>query len=165
MTYLCRLLTIIVLLVLFTAGSKSHVSANLNIVSASKNQNHEGLYSGGSGETIEAAVVINATNSLVGIAAEYQYVSSKCGRRNIDWKLKLQAHLEKNGRHYDVLTVELKKGDRLLFYKGLFYGGIEVKIRRSLLRPGFSQCFLSIWASPTEAYDSIFSMASKRWRR
>jgi hypothetical protein len=84
MTHRCRLLTIIVFLVFFTAGSKSHVGANLNIVSASKNQSHEGLYSGGSGERVEDAVVINATNSLVGIAAEYRYVSSTCGRRNID---------------------------------------------------------------------------------
>ena len=82
------------------------------------------MYGGGTGETIEDAVITNATNSLVGIAAEYRYVSSKCGRRNLDWKLKLQAHVEKDGRHYDVLTVELKNGDVRSFYFDItkFYG-------------------------------------------
>lgn len=129
--------TIIALLTIFSPGNRSHGSgtihfrsltaenmANLRTARSSQNDPHEGLYRGGSGETIEDAVIINAASSLVGIPAEYHYISSECGRRKVDWTLKLQAHIEKNGRHYDVLTVELESGEVRKYYFDItkFYG-------------------------------------------
>lgn len=75
------------------------------------------LYSGGSGETIEDAVIINATNTSSGVAAEYRYVSRRCGRPDADWTLVSQALQElEDGRHYDILTVRLKSGEVKEFY-------------------------------------------------
>ncbi len=129
--------TIIALLTIFSPVDKSHATgtihvspltpgnmASLRTARSTQNEPHEGLYSGGSGEAIEDAVIINATSSLVGIPAEYHYISSECGRRKVDWTLNLQEHIEKNGRHYDVLTVVLKSGEVRKYYFDItkFYG-------------------------------------------
>ncbi|MFX0195857.1 MAG: hypothetical protein ACFFCW_07030 [Candidatus Hodarchaeota archaeon] len=81
---------------------------------SSKSQ--EGMFGGGTGETIEDAVIINATNTMVGIPAEYHYVSSKCGEQDVDWFLKCQRYRPKDGRHYDVLDIELKNGEHKSYY-------------------------------------------------
>ena len=83
------------------------------------------LYSGGSGETMEDAVIINARNTPSGVAAEYRYVSDRYGRQDADWTPELQA-LQKpeDGRVYDMLRVRLKNGEVKEFYFDIssFYG-------------------------------------------
>lgn len=131
------LVTIIALLTIFSPGNRSHAgraihlspltpenTANLRAARSSQDEPHGGLFSGGSGEAIEDAVVINTTNSMVGVAAEYVYVSSKCGRRNVDWTLKSQACIEHDGKHYDLLTVQLRSGEVRKYYFDItqFYG-------------------------------------------
>src|SRR5205823_9433591 len=37
------------------------------------------LFGGGSGESFETAVVVNADNSFVGVEAEYAYIANQCG--------------------------------------------------------------------------------------
>lgn len=109
--FVLALVTMITLSTIFFLSSGSHTGgtthfstltpenmANLSTASSYQNEPHEGLYGGGTGETIEDAVIINVTSSLVGIPAEYHYVSNKCGRRNVDWTLKLQEHMGKDGR-------------------------------------------------------------------
>lgn len=78
-----------------------------------------GLYSGGSGNTMEDAIIIQAASSFMGVSAEYDYVGMQCGRKNVDWTLKTQALLEPDGpdcKHYDLLTVKLKDGTLREFY-------------------------------------------------
>ncbi len=75
-------------------------------------------YSGGTGGSVDDAVVINATSSLIGVPAEYQYVAKLCGRQNVDWKLGKQYLLDNqpNGRAMDLIEIELKDGSVRQFY-------------------------------------------------
>lgn len=50
----------------------------------------QNLFGDGNGETESAAIVINASNTYDGIAAEYRFIELMYGRRNIDWKFKEQ---------------------------------------------------------------------------
>ena len=83
-------------------------------------------YGGGSGETKEDAVIINAPNTSLGVAAEYRYLSRKYGQKDVDWTLVWQALLEdkENDRHYDLLRVKLTSGEvkELHFDITAFYG-------------------------------------------
>lgn len=79
--------------------------------------NQSSLYSGGSGTTMEDAVVITTTSEPSGVHAEYRYVEMRCGKRNVDWKLKTQELLEgSDGKSYDLLIVVLKNGTVRDFY-------------------------------------------------
>lgn len=74
------------------------------------------LFGGGTGETIEKAIVINTISPLIGVAAEYEYVSKVCGEINVNWSLKTQSIIEEKNRYYDVLQVELNSGESRSFY-------------------------------------------------
>jgi hypothetical protein len=74
------------------------------------------LFGGGTGETIEKAVVINTISPLIGVAAEYQYVSNVCGEIGVDWTLKFQNIIEEKNRYYDVFEVEFNGGESRSFY-------------------------------------------------
>lgn len=75
-----------------------------------------GPYTGGSGDSIDNAVVVTTPSSGVGINAEYAYLGLMCGRRNVDWTLNMQALMEFGGRHFDKLSVELSGGSCRDFY-------------------------------------------------
>lgn len=74
------------------------------------------LFGGGTGETIEKAIVINTISPLIGVAADYEYVSKVCGEINVNWSLKTQSIIEEKNRYYDVLQVELNSGESRSFY-------------------------------------------------
>jgi hypothetical protein len=81
-----------------------------------KRKQKPSLFGGGNGESFETAVVINADNSFAGVIAEYAYVASECGQREVDWKLSLQSLQEHNGKPYDVLNITLSNGQARSFY-------------------------------------------------
>jgi hypothetical protein len=84
-----------------------------------------GPFSGGSGSTMEDAVVITVPSSFMGVPAEYAYVQQQCGQKDQDWTMEEQALLEgPGGKHYDLLTVKLKDGTVREFYFDIssFYG-------------------------------------------
>lgn len=70
----------------------------------------------GDGSSAEQAFVIEASTSANGIPQEYAHVGRICGRRNIDFQLKMQTQISRNGRHYDVLEVKLKDGSVRSFW-------------------------------------------------
>ncbi len=76
------------------------------------------LFSGGSGESMADAVVINADDHFRGVGAEYEYLSRRYGRRNVDWSLVSQALTKEteSGRRYDILTIRLKSGEAREIY-------------------------------------------------
>ncbi len=74
------------------------------------------LFDGGTGETIEKAIVINTISPLIGVAAEYEYVSNVCGEINVNWSLRTQNIIEEKNRYYDVLQVQLDSGEFRSFY-------------------------------------------------
>jgi hypothetical protein len=70
-------------------------------------------FKGGPGDTPETAVVIaGASDSMVGVAAEYSYLEKKFGPRNVDWKLKRQSVWQQKGKVYDRMEMELKDGSK-----------------------------------------------------
>jgi hypothetical protein len=70
-------------------------------------------FKGGPGDTTATAVVITgAPNTRVGIDAEYYFLGKKFGQRNVDWKLKRQSVLQKEGKVYDRMDLELKDGSK-----------------------------------------------------
>ena len=83
-------------------------------------------YFGGNGHSIEEAILINEKSDFEGVAAEYEFLELKHGKRNVDWFLKKQILLEENGKHYDKLIIELQNGQELIYYFdiSLFYGKI-----------------------------------------
>ena len=82
-------------------------------------------FKGGPGDKPENAVVIlGASNSFAGIAAEYNYLRQKFGRRNVDWNLVRQSVLQQQGKVYDRMDLDLKDGSRktVFFDIGEFFG-------------------------------------------
>jgi len=69
---------------------------------------------GGDGLTIDNAVIITAKSETTGIAAEYDFISSKYGVRNVEWKMLSQSTQSKKNKTYDVLTIQLTKTDEKL---------------------------------------------------
>ena len=82
------------------------------------------IYSGGTGDAANTAIVIGVANSGIGVASEYAYVEKECGQQNVDWFLELQMHTSKDGREFDILTVSLKDGSSRKFWFDItaFYG-------------------------------------------
>ena len=84
----------------------------------------EQIDSDGGGDSMDRAIIINANTTTKGVRAEYDFISSKCGQRDLDWTFESQMALRSNGRHYDYIKVKLKNGDKKSFYFDItqFYG-------------------------------------------
>jgi len=83
------------------------------------------LYSGGDGSCPEKAVVINATNSISGIDAEYKWIEKFYGKRNKDWKVLTRMHgSNENGKSHETFEIECIDGRRakIVFDISAFYG-------------------------------------------
>jgi hypothetical protein len=67
-------------------------------------------FEGGSGETLETAVVIRGTRSSArGVPAEYRYLEQRFGRPCVDWRLVEQSLVVgSDGKHYDLFRLALK---------------------------------------------------------
>jgi hypothetical protein len=78
----------------------------------------------GDGATKESAVVINATSSIVGIDAEYQWLTSCFGKQDRDWKVEIRMQSDDNGRSYETFVIELSDGSSKTIYFDIssFYG-------------------------------------------
>lgn len=83
-------------------------------------------YGGGDGKTSETAVVIkNAGNERNGIAAEYEYIAGKHGKRFTDWKPVGQATNSDKGKTYDIINIVTIPGNvQVTYYFDItdFYG-------------------------------------------
>ena len=93
-----------------------------------KPKKKESLYSGGDGSSKETAVVINATNSIVGVAAEYKFIEKQCGRKDTDWERDLQMVLRSDNKNYhfnrdkrwkNITYIISRSQDGLLIYNRL----------------------------------------------
>ncbi|MEO0136991.1 MAG: hypothetical protein ABIL86_05610 [candidate division WOR-3 bacterium] len=61
-----------------------------------------------SGESFEEAIVIlDASNHLEGVNAEYQYLAKRFGAQGKDWRLLTQRLIPHGGRQYDKIEIEL----------------------------------------------------------
>jgi hypothetical protein len=73
------------------------------------------LYGGGTGTSVEDAVVVNATEASAGIRGEIAFIERLWGTRNRDWKLVAQRLESRDARHFDLVEVERKDGRRRTF--------------------------------------------------
>jgi hypothetical protein len=74
-------------------------------------------FAGGDGSSVDHAVAIRgARGEADGVAAEYWYVGQLLGVRGVDWRVGMQALLEKNGHDYDMLEVASRGAKRRFFF-------------------------------------------------
>jgi hypothetical protein len=92
-----------------------HIITNLKkptgLMDKMKPINRSSMYSGGNGSSIETAVVINTVSTSIGIAAEYEYVSSLYGQPTENWSMVQQNLIKHAGKNYDVLHIKLSDGE------------------------------------------------------
>lgn len=82
------------------------------------------IYSRGNGTDYDNAVIINVSNSVEGIAAEYKFIISKHVESDKCWELISQNLNNKDGKYYDILEIKLKNEEILKYYFNItnFYG-------------------------------------------
>lgn len=74
-------------------------------------------YSGGKGTSVaDAIVILGAGTTMVGIAAENQYIAQALRAEGREGKKVGQALLQHEGRPYDLITVALDDGGTREFY-------------------------------------------------
>jgi hypothetical protein len=71
-------------------------------------------FAGGNGLTIDNAVIIKVKSETSGIAAEYDFIASKYGVRNVAWRVLSQSVQNKKNKVYDVISIKLAKNDEKL---------------------------------------------------
>ncbi len=65
-------------------------------------------FEGGDGSSFTSAIVITgASGEADGVPSEYFYISQRHGVGGRDWKPAMQALHERNGRHFDIVTVSI----------------------------------------------------------
>lgn len=65
-------------------------------------------FEGGDGSSFGSAIVIvGASGEADGVPAEYFYISTRHGVGGRDWQPVMQALHERDGRHFDILTVSV----------------------------------------------------------
>jgi hypothetical protein len=76
------------------------------------------LCKGGQGHTIEDAIeVIGAKNSLEGIAAEYNYLAQRFGKKGQDWERVKQELIPEASKFYDKIFIKnLKTNEESFVY-------------------------------------------------
>lgn len=74
-------------------------------------------YGDETGHSTEHAIVIQgASDSFVGISAEYAWLSARFGQRNKDWRLVRQAVRSVGAKNYDAMTLAFASGDEVTIY-------------------------------------------------
>lgn len=82
------------------------------------------LHSGGDGSSRDTAVVINATSSITGIRAEYEWIEARYGQQNTEWTVKTRFHGGHAGKAFETFVIELRDGaERTIHFDiSSFYG-------------------------------------------
>ena len=92
---------------------------------ATNNDSPVSMYSGGGGESFEDAIVINCRTTHEGISAEYEWIESRYGKRDVDWKTVQRMHgIESDNKIYEQFNIELSSGGerKIIFDVTSFYG-------------------------------------------
>ena len=74
-------------------------------------------YSNHNGKSLKDAIIIlDASNTMEGVDAEYDYLNDKYGKQGINWKLKRQSLIFQDGLKYDKMEIILKDGTEKIIY-------------------------------------------------
>jgi hypothetical protein len=82
-------------------------------------------FAGGTGTSVEDAVIILATSSVVGIDEEYNWLNDRFGKEGVGWKTETRMHGETDdGRMFETFHIRLADGTRkqVVFDISAFYG-------------------------------------------
>lgn len=82
------------------------------------------IFTGGDGATEQTAVIINASSSMVGVPAEYEFIKSKYGARRHDRELVKQELYLNNSKIYDIISIQTANGSSVQIFFNItkFYG-------------------------------------------
>ena len=76
-----------------------------------------GIWCEGTGESKDDPVVIHgASDDLVAIAVEFQWLEQAFGQKDVDWKLVFQAHGYHGSRSIDTIHLQLRDGREKTIY-------------------------------------------------
>jgi hypothetical protein len=100
------------------------MSAYLRVPSPEELDAHIHSQSGVNEEDMDKAVLVYATDAILGIRTEYEHVGALHGQRNKGWRLESQMLIKRNGKVYDVLCVKLRSGEMKKYCYNItgFYG-------------------------------------------
>jgi len=82
-------------------------------------------HSGGDGSSPEKAVIINATSTVAGIAAEYSWIEERYGKRDVAWTVRMRSHgTRPDGKSIETFVIALANGAELGIHFDIsaFYG-------------------------------------------
>jgi hypothetical protein len=74
------------------------------------------LFLGGDGATEQNAVIINATSSIIGIPAEYEFIEAMYGSKGTGWELEEQMQYDNNSKNFDIIEIKLSDGTHKKYY-------------------------------------------------
>ncbi|ULC58675.1 hypothetical protein MBM09_12205 [Flaviramulus sp. BrNp1-15] len=106
----------ILISVLFLILSCGNTKSVVKPIETSKKETQGVSFTGGSGLSIEDAVIIKAKNSMEGIPAEYNYIGKLHGRRGLDWRLVQQSLQHQGKKSYDIIHIQLTSDKKELIY-------------------------------------------------
>jgi hypothetical protein len=69
------------------------------------------------GESIENAITINSSNTLMGIAEEYRHIEVMYGKRDKDWILLEQNLLRIDQKSYDKIIIQTDGLKKEIFFE------------------------------------------------
>ncbi len=89
-----------------------------------KKKNRGPYFSGGSGSSIEDAIIINSDDPFEGISLESVYISQFYELKGEKWEILMQGLVIRDERYFDVITVREESGRERQFYFDItaFYG-------------------------------------------
>jgi hypothetical protein len=109
---------ITVILMCFCCGCISRQT--LKETPAEKTKKNLISYSGGSGDSYETAIVINASKGFLSsrdlASAEYDYINGIYGKKDNDWSVAEQSRVSEDGKNYDMIRARINKNDKLHFF-------------------------------------------------
>lgn len=76
----------------------------------------KGMAFGGKGNTLQDAVVIEATDNVDGILTEYRYIGILEGKLGVDWVVSGQSLINNGNRSFDKLTINCRAGGEKTYY-------------------------------------------------
>lgn len=75
------------------------------------------VYQGGDGSSYEKAIkIVGVENHMLGIKAEYDYISSKHGVENKHWQFISQKLCANENKLYDQISFQLRRDKKTYFY-------------------------------------------------
>lgn len=96
----------------------------MNFFNLFKSKKQSALFSGGNGDSLDRAVIIDTDNADIGVQAEYEYMANAFGKPFRDWMPLGQSLQKHDDKPYDVHMIITKDGQHktIFFDISRFFG-------------------------------------------